>query len=800
MAVYLGIDVIASQNFRVLEGKHIGLYTNPSGVSASLRSTYDILLNQANINLVALFAPEHGAFASAQDSVHIDTATDSNTGIPIYSLYGNTLKPTAEMMEDIDVIIVDIQDIGVRYYTYTWTLTYLLEACGQYDVEMMILDRPNPLGGKPAGPVLSEQFSTFVGRFPVSVQHGLTIGEMAILVNQNWNPYPASLTVIPCQGWTRDMQWLDTDLPWVPPSPNMPHFSTVLHYPGSCLLEGTNLSEGRGTTLPFEIVGAPWIDSAKLADKVNGAISSQSIMPTRVSIARPHTFRPTISKFAGEDCHGIQLHVNFPRHFNALETWLIIIDIIRNLYPDDFKWLEPPTPSEPYHFDRLIGVPNIREEGNLVTTIKRDSSLMSYTKLWDNLTLYDVRKKPMPQANKTILDTSVADNITALIDQHLPDTFPALSICVYHQGDIVLNHSWGWISPEQQDYSIETDTLFDLASVTKLFVESAFLTLVSDAKVTLDTPLTDVIPEFAKLGVRTVDGGQDPFTKEHLPPDPRFKDSMINPHDVTFRHLLTHTSGLPSWRDVYNQASDEAPRPPHKNEIVEKSRWGNALKAIVRYPFVGTVGDTIRYSDIGLMLLGEAVARLNGSTLDTAIYDLICKPLGLESVTYNPVIRGSTLSKIAPTEIDKSWRKRRVWGEVHDENANGIGGVAGHAGLFATANDVARFGLAWLSGDENLSINSGLRQQATQEQANGQFRLGLGWMLKATEGSSSGDLYSATSYGHTGFTGTSLWIDPEQHIVSAVLTNRVYHGRDPEGIHTFRRAIHDLIVQGIRSL
>jgi len=402
--------------------------------------------------------------------------------------------------------------------------------------------------------------------------------------------------------------------------------------------------------------------------------------------------------------------------------------------------------------------------------------------------------------NEALLETEVAPHITQLIDQHLPETFPSLSICVIHQGNTVMNHAWGWISPHQQDYPVTTDSLFDLASVTKVFVESALLTFISDETVTLDTPLTDIVPEFGHLSPRGIDGGQDPFTKEQLPADPQFKDTKVDPRHVTLKHLLTHTSGLPPWRDVYNEASDIIPRSPYKNAIIEPTRWVKALRAMTGYPFVGTVGDTIRYSDIGIMLLGEAVARLNNSTLDVAIQDRICKALGLSSVMYNPVINGISLNQIIPTEIDNEWRGRRAWGEVHDENACGVGGVAGHAGLFATAHDVAKFGHAWLSGDENLNINDALRHNATKEHANGQFRMGLGWMLKAKENSSAGDLFSADSYGHTGFTGTSLWIDPEQEIVAAVLTNRVFHGRDPEGIHTFRRAIHDLIAKGISHL
>ncbi len=406
----------------------------------------------------------------------------------------------------------------------------------------------------------------------------------------------------------------------------------------------------------------------------------------------------------------------------------------------------------------------------------------------------------MNELNTILLDTDIGNKVEELINQHLPQTFPALSICVIYQGNIVLNHAWGWLAPQQQDYPITPSVLFDLASVTKLFVEATFLTFVTDGTATLDTPVVDIIPELGHMTPRKIEGGQDPFTKERLAVEPEFEGKSVDTRQVTFRHLLTHTSGLPPWRDVYNQASDTPPPNPRANTKPDEQRWKKALRAIVNYPFVGAIGSTVRYSDIGLMLLGEAVARLNNTTLDKAIYDRVCQPLGLESLTYNPIVNGISINQIIPTEIDRTWRNRRTWGEVHDENASGIGGVAGHAGLFGTAYDIAQFGQAWLQGNEELAISDSLRQEATQEQAQGQFRMGLGWMLKAKEGSSSGDLYSMSSYGHTGFTGTSLWVDPDQELVSAVLTNRVYQGRDPEGIHVFRRGVHDLIVQGVKQL
>ena len=386
-----------------------------------------------------------------------------------------------------------------------------------------------------------------------------------------------------------------------------------------------------------------------------------------------------------------------------------------------------------------------------------------------------------------------------LLGRHLPATFPALSVCVIHCGEITLESAWGWLDPDTRQLPVTSETLFDLASVSKLITHVSFLSLVDRGAIALDEPLVSVVPEFGRVNPRPIAGEQDPHTRRHLPVDPRFAGQTVDPTRVTFQHLLTHTSGLAPWRSVYLHAGDIPPQPPQPGDAYDGERWRRGLAAMVDFPFAGPVGDAVRYTDVGIMLLGEAVARLQGGRLDEAARAQIANPLELDSFTCNPVANGVPRERIAPTEFDDHWRMRRVHGEVHDENACGLGGVAGHAGLFATARDVARFGQAWLGGDPRLAVGKKLRSLATQEHASGQFRLGLGWMLKAESDSSAGDLYSASSYGHTGFTGTSLWIDPKRQLVSAILTNRVWHGRDPQGIHAFRRAAHDRIVSAIES-
>lgn len=398
-----------------------------------------------------------------------------------------------------------------------------------------------------------------------------------------------------------------------------------------------------------------------------------------------------------------------------------------------------------------------------------------------------------------LLPAAAQAEIEAIIQPVLGDVFPAAALAVIRNGEMVLNAAWGWIDADSRQFPAATETRFDLASVTKIFTTTAFLSLAAERGLALETPLVEIVPEFGASGPRAIDGGQDPHTKERLPTPEWARGQMVDPARVTFYHLLTHTSGMAPWRDVFN-AAGPAPTPPDRPDPLGRAeRWSNGLRAICGYPFVGQPGEgVVRYSDLGLMLLGEATARLHRADAATDAVDLeqtirarVLDPLGLKSVLFNPVRGGIDRSRIAPTENDPSWRGRRVWGEVHDENACGVGGVAGHAGLFATAHDVAMLGQAWLENDSRLSsatewMETAKRQHAETDGA----RRGLGWALRAVENPSASEQFSLESYGHTGFTGTSLWIDPQQKLVVTCLTNSVYPGREKGGTHEFRRAIH----------
>ena len=358
----------------------------------------------------------------------------------------------------------------------------------------------------------------------------------------------------------------------------------------------------------------------------------------------------------------------------------------------------------------------------------------------------------------------------------------------------------GWVDPATRRYPVTPASRFDLASLTKTFTTTAILQCISEGLIGLDTSLAEIIPEFAEASPRSIDGGQDPHTRERLPVAPELDGQQVAPHQVTIRHLLTHTSGLAPWRDVFNEAGPVPPPPNEIDPLSIQERWRKGFAAIYQYPFVDIPGEHIHYSDLGFLLLGQVLVRLEEreATLDQVIQRRILDLLALETLGYNPLASGIALHDIVPTEIDHLWRKRRVWGEVHDENACGLGGVAGHAGLFGTARDIATFGRAWLNNAEALRIDDALLDETKSEQvATNEERRGYGWLMIPDEMPPPAPSFSSASFGHTGFTGTMLMMDPTRQLVVCILTNRVYPGRDKPGIREFRWEMLNIIAEGI---
>jgi len=387
-AVKLGLEVFLESRLDLVKGKKVGLITNPTGVDGRLKSDIDLLRQSGEVELVALYGPEHGVRGNAQAGEYIPFYFDDKYRIPLFSLYGQSMKPDpgmlknideymrsidtdakglgkipeGAMIKDVDALIYDIQDVGTRVYTYAATMAYAMQAAAQNGIAFIVLDRPNPINGLDMeGPVLEyPEFSSFIGLYPIPERHGMTVGELALMINERFLEKKADLTVVPMQGWRREMWFDETGLPWVIPSPNMPSLDTATVYPGQVCLEGTNVSEGRGTTKPFEMFGAPWVDGFELARKLNG-------LGLPGVYFREAWFIPSFSKFSGEQCSGAQVHVTDRNSYRPFETALYVVKTIREMYPDKFQFHAD-------YFDKVMGTARVRgalEQGTDVQGIIR---------------------------------------------------------------------------------------------------------------------------------------------------------------------------------------------------------------------------------------------------------------------------------------------------------------------------------------------------------------------------------------------------------------------------------------------
>ncbi len=353
--VQTGLDQLVASEARPLRGRRCGLLAHPASVDRRLRHAVPLLHALLGADLRALFGPQHGLRGETQDNmIEWEGYRDRETGLPVFSLYGVHRRPTPRMLDQLDVLVVDLQDVGARYYTFVWTLLLCVEACAEQGVAVHVLDRPNPIGGAVEGNVLDPAYASFVGLAPVPMRHGLTLGELGrwLVAHRGLD---VEYTVTPVARWRRDALFGATGLPWVLPSPNLPTPRTALVYPGGCLLEGTTLSEGRGTTRPFEIVGAPGIDPAALV----AALDAHALPGC---VLRPLHFQPTFQKHAGRLCGGVQVHVTDPAAFRPVRTYVALLVAIRRLWPECFGWKRPPYEyeHEKLPIDILAGGPDLR--------------------------------------------------------------------------------------------------------------------------------------------------------------------------------------------------------------------------------------------------------------------------------------------------------------------------------------------------------------------------------------------------------------------------------------------------------
>lgn len=356
--VELGLEKLLASPDSILGDARIGLICNQASVNKTFRHAIDLIFESDDIRLTALFGPQHGIRGDVQDNM-IETAhsVDKSTGLKVYSLYSETREPTEEMLEEVDCLVFDLQDIGGRVYTFIYTMANAMKACARFDKRFVVLDRPNPIGGEEVeGNLLEPGNESFVGQFPIPMRHGMTTGELARLFNEEFG-IGCDLEVVGLSGWNRNTYLDETDAPWVMPSPNMPTMETAVVFPGSVFLEGTEVSEGRGTTRPFELIGAPYVDSDKFANELNS-------MALPGVYFRATSFMPTFQKFAGIECGGIFIHVVERREFRPVITGIAIVKKLFEIYGDRFKWKESPYE---YEFDRnpfdvIAGTVRLREK------------------------------------------------------------------------------------------------------------------------------------------------------------------------------------------------------------------------------------------------------------------------------------------------------------------------------------------------------------------------------------------------------------------------------------------------------
>ncbi len=352
-----GADMLAERLPAALEGKRVGLVTNQTGRTAAGRSTIDVLAAQPRLTLVALYSPEHGIRGTAAEGETVSSTRDERTGLPIHSLYGATRRPTPAMLRGVEALVFDIQDVGARQYTYVSTMAYAMQTAREQGIPFVVLDRPNPVRGDIVeGSVLEPAFASFVGLYPIASRHGMTPGELARLFNAEFG-IGADLTVVQVDGWRRDLWWDETGLDWVAPSPNLPRLQSAIHYPGTVYFEGTNLSEGRGSSHPFQQIGAPWLRAAEVAAAMN-----EMRLPGVRFEAVEYTPPATASRFPGQPLRGVRLHATDRDAYRPLAAALLLIDTIRRLHPAEFRF-SGPTAERPnaYWIDTLAGTDRLRK-------------------------------------------------------------------------------------------------------------------------------------------------------------------------------------------------------------------------------------------------------------------------------------------------------------------------------------------------------------------------------------------------------------------------------------------------------
>ncbi|MCS6807458.1 MAG: DUF1343 domain-containing protein [Bacteroidota bacterium] len=769
----VGLEVLRDLGFAPLQGKKVGLIVNHSAQTREGDHALDMLYKAGIV--VRLFAPEHG-IRGTKDELINSNDIDSATGLPVISLYTVKKKgPSAEDLRGLDALVFDIQEIGVRYYTYATTLIYCMKAAAEAGIPIYVLDRPNmaaPLGVY--GPILEKEFhGGFTSYYPIPIAHGMTIGELARFYNEEFG-IKAKLRVVPMQGYDRTKFYDELGFPWRNPSPNIREMNAVIGYHCLGMLEDMTWSVGRGTQAPFLTYGVALPNTAmQVGFNFVKALQSYRLSGVDVNFVM---FNPISSKLQGQTCMGFQLVITDRRSINPMRVMLAVFREVVKLFPDSIRNKEIDRTARSVGSRKLLAMVKagksideiertFRKEAQEFEERSRRYHLYSPAtigRVIQSLSFEDAEASANTKSIEyTVLPPyeQVHVRVKKVIEEAIADqAFPGASVGIWYRGRVIMRESFGTMSYAQDSPKTPHDAIYDMASLTKVFATTmCIMKLYDEGRINLEDSVVQYIPEFAAHG------------KAH----------------IRIKNLLLHNSGLAAFRpyDLRVKGAEEA------------------MKALYTEKLVYPTGDSTVYSDLGFILLGEIIRRITGKALDVYFAEVIARPLGLASTVFNPdsVLR----RRVMPTEHDTTWKQDFARPLVHDPRAALLHGVAGHAGLFSSLDDVLRMMQVLIEPEKVVVQGKPLIMPQTVRlfttRANAKSSRALGWDTKAHEQCSCGNLFSPLSFGHTGFTGTSVWYDPERKLGVVFLSNRVHPSSQNIKIRAVRPLLHDTIVKALEQ-
>ncbi len=770
----VGLEVLRDLDFAPLRGKKVGVVVNHSALTREGSHAADML---AKAGIAAkLFAPEHGIRGTKDEIINVNEP-DSATGLMVVSLYSDKKKaPSRDDLQGLDALVFDIQEIGLRYYTYATTLVYCMKAAADAGIPVYVLDRPNmaaPLGVY--GPILEKEFQGgFASYYPIPISHGMTMGELATFYNAEFG-INARLQVIPMQGYDRTKFYDELGFPWRNPSPNIRQMEAVIGYHCLGMLEDMTWSVGRGTQMPFLTYGLS-VSGGTIQVGMNYVKALQSYKLNGIGFNFT-MFNPGSSKLQGKTCMGFNLNITDRRNINPMRTMLAVMRETVKLFPDSIRNKEIDRAGRSVGSRKLLAMVKagksideierafVKEAKDFEEKTKKYYlySASNLDKVIDALPLEGAGDGKMgnvvgtgdyePLAGYEMLQSKVKK----VIEESIADrAFPGASVGILHKGRVVMHESFGTMTYANTSPKTPINAVYDMASLTKVMATTmCIMKLYDEGKIGLEDSVTKYIPEFSANG------------KGH----------------ILVKNLLLHNSGLAAFRQYDLKVKG--------SEAALKALWDEKL------PY--KTGDSTVYSDLGFITLGEIIRKITGKALDSYFADAIVRPLGLVSSTFNPdsVLRLRTM----PTENDTTWKQDFKRPLVHDPRAALLHGVAGHAGLFSNVEDVLRVMKMLTEPDKTLINGKPFLKPETVKLFTTRFSpkstRALGWDTKAAEKCSCGDYFSATSFGHTGFTGTSIWYDPEKQLCVVLLSNRVHPTSENNKIRAVRPLLHNTVIKAL---